>query len=64
MASNEIEPLWTVKDVARFLNIAEKTVRNKVSLGQMPHVKIDGSLRFKPEVIRRIVEESSVEAVA
>ena len=37
----------TVADVAAYLQIAPKTVRNKVSLRQLPFVKVGGALRFR-----------------
>jgi PTS system nitrogen regulatory IIA component len=47
MASNDLEPLMTPEEAARYLRIAEKTIRNKVSLGQIPYCKPGGALRFR-----------------
>lgn len=64
MTSNEIEGLWTVADVAEFLKLRPKTIRNKVSADQIPYLKIDGALRFRPEDIRQWVIRKSAEAEA
>jgi excisionase family DNA binding protein len=47
MTRNEIEPLMTVKDVAEYLQIAEKTVRNRVHRNEIPYVKAGAALRFR-----------------
>jgi excisionase family DNA binding protein len=62
MPSNDFESLWTVAEVAEFLKLRPKTIRNKVSADQIPHLKIDGSLRFRPEDIRQWVVLKSAEA--
>jgi excisionase family DNA binding protein len=62
MTSNNFEALWTVQDVADFLKLAPKTIRNKVSANEIPSLKIGGSLRFRPEDIREWVILKSAEA--
>lgn len=66
MSSNEFEPLWDVRQAARYLNISEKTIRNKCSNGDFPYVKVGGSLRFRPEEVRALVVSfaPTAEAVA
>src|SRR5690606_34019777 len=47
MASNRVEDrLLTVADVAEYLGLSVGTVYNKVSRGEIPHVKIGRTLRF------------------
>lgn len=62
MPRNETEDLWTVVEVAEFLNLRPKTIRNRVSLGKIPHVKVDGLLRFRPSEIRRWIAEENAAA--
>ena len=51
MPRNEIEPLMTVEELAGYLNIAEKTIRNRVSAGSIPFVKVGSALRFRRSAI-------------
>jgi len=44
--------LWTIKEVADFLNVAEKTVSRMISRDELPAIKIGGQWRFVPERIR------------
>lgn len=50
-------PLWTVKDVARWLGCSEGAVRHRVVRGQLPAVHIGASLRFRPEDIAAFLAE-------
>lgn len=44
---NEDEPFITAEEAAAFLRLSKRTVYNKVSLGELPHYKRDGMLRFR-----------------
>lgn len=55
MARNELEPLMTVAEVAEVLRVAPKTVRNKVSRGEIPRAAIPGVLRFHRADIERLI---------
>ena len=46
------EPLWTVAEVASFLNMSESWVYKRSTDNSLPYIKVGGSLRFKPEEIR------------
>lgn len=51
--------LLTIKDLARFLNVSEKTIRNLRSKGEGPRaVKIGGSVRWRPETVEEYLRES------
>jgi len=40
------ERLLTCEDVASYLRLTPKTIRNWVSMGKIPHTKVNGSVRF------------------
>ncbi len=44
---NTAEKALTVKDVASFLNVDEKTIYRLVSKGSIPGFKVSGSWRFQ-----------------
>ena len=45
----EAEPLWSVKDVARFLSVSEKTVRRMEARGEIQRCRHFVTLvRFRP----------------
>jgi excisionase family DNA binding protein len=47
-----LEPLWTVADVAAYLDVCERTVRVWQDRQRIPFVKIGGTVRFnRDEVI-------------
>ena len=44
--------IFTVKEVAKFLKVSQKTIYKLVSTGEIPHKKIGSKIRFLlPEVI-------------
>ena len=45
------EKLWTVKDVAEYLQLDEHTVYRMARKGKIPAYKIAGKWRFKREMI-------------
>jgi excisionase family DNA binding protein len=49
------ENLWTVRDVAEFLRIHEKTVLSWVSRKGLPCFRLGNRLRFSPDDILRWV---------
>jgi len=42
-----VEPAMTVRDVAAFLNVDEKTIYRLVTKGELPGFKVLGSWRFQ-----------------
>jgi excisionase family DNA binding protein len=44
---SEIGPAMTVRDVAKFLSVDEKTIYRLVSKGELPGFKVLGSWRFQ-----------------
>src|SRR4026209_919580 len=47
--------LWTVRDLARFLNVHERTVARWVRFGRLPCVRIGSRLRFDRQDVLRWV---------
>ena len=47
--------LWTVREVARFLGVHEKTVYDWVIRGTLPCFRIGNRLRFSPTELTRWV---------
>ena len=52
-------PLWTIKQAAQVLSIAEKTLRDWVYKKQIPFKKIGNLVRFVPSEIQKWIEEGS-----
>jgi len=48
----EQEPLWTVKEVAKYLRMSSSWVYKMAEAGLLPVRRIGSSLRFDPEEIR------------
>ena len=42
-----VEPAMTVRDVAAFLNVDEKTIYRLAQKGDLPGFKVSGSWRFQ-----------------
>lgn len=54
-------PLWTVDDVAAYLQLAPETVRSMARSGDIPSMKLGKRLwRFHPDQIRSWLETSEV----
>ncbi len=53
---NDLEPLWTAADVARFLSMSPQWVYKHAELGTLPCVRLGAALRFRPDAIRRYLE--------
>jgi excisionase family DNA binding protein len=51
-ASQDVEPLWTVKDVADFLRVSRSWVYHRAEAGELPCLRIGALLRFEPERVR------------
>lgn len=44
--------LWTVADVAAYLGVAVKTVRDFTATGRLPCLKVGSLARYRPSEIR------------
>lgn len=56
------DEVLTIKDVARLLKLAEKTVYSMAQLGELPAFKVRGQWRFKRIDMDRWIEERKSEA--
>jgi excisionase family DNA binding protein len=61
MLDTEIEGLWTVDELARFLNMSGRWVRKRLCYrpeeqGSIPHVRFGRTPRFDPTEIRAWVQ--------
>ncbi len=51
------DKILTLKEVAAYLKLAEKTAYKLAAAGKLPGFKVGGSWRFKREDIDRWIEE-------
>lgn len=52
------DEILTLKEVAAYLKLAEKTAYRLAAEGKLPGFKVGGSWRFKREDIQRWIEET------
>lgn len=53
----EVEPLWTIRDVARRLNVQIRTIYTYLDDRGLPGVKVAGSWRFKASEVEAWIEQ-------
>jgi len=53
-----MESTLTIKDLAQFLNVTERTIYNLLGRGDLPGFKVGASWRFKKEDIDKWIEEN------
>lgn len=51
------EPLIRVEDVARLLSISKSWVYKEAEAGRLPCLYVGAALRFRPEAIRKYIEQ-------
>ena len=54
--SNPLEPAMTVKEVAAFLNVDDKTIYRLTQKGELPGFKVAGAWRFQRADIQRWID--------
>lgn len=59
-----VEPAMTVRDVAAFLNVDEKTIYRLVQKGDLPGFKVLGSWRFQRPDLEAWIAERKDQAAA
>jgi excisionase family DNA binding protein len=57
-APETTEPLWTVHDVAAFLQVSESWVYTEAAARRLPCRKLRGHVRFVPSEVRAYVESA------
>ena len=50
--NEELERLWTAKDVAEFLRVSRSWVYHRASAGELPCLQIGPLIRFEPSRIK------------
>lgn len=53
--------LWTIEDVAKYLQVSVPTVYRYVHLRQIPYIKIGSGLRFKADDIESWLESKKTQ---
>ena len=61
---NVVEPAMTVRDVAAYLNVDEKTIYRLVIKGDLPGFKVLGSWRFQKPDLEAWIAERKDQAAA
>ena len=62
MAKRLIE-LLTVQDLSRATGWKEATIRQKVWRRELPYLKLGRNIRFRPDVVERLLEGCEVPAL-
>ena len=57
----DVEPAMTVRDVAAFLNVDEKTIYRLVTKGELPGFKVLGSWRFQLHDLKCWIEAKKLD---
>jgi excisionase family DNA binding protein len=52
----------TVLEVAEILSVSKRLVYQLVSIGEMPHFKVGGAVRFEPQALALWLRERMVES--
>jgi hypothetical protein len=52
-ASKGVEPLWTAKDSAAYMQVSESMIYKLSQSAELPSLKIGSCLRFDPDIVRR-----------
>ena len=60
----DVEPAMTVRDVASFLNVDEKTIYRLAQKGDLPGFKVLGSWRFQRPDLNAWIAERKDQAAA
>jgi len=55
---NNKDKLWTVKEVAEYLQLDEHTIYRMARKGEIPAYKVAGQWRFKKKMIEEWLEQN------
>ena len=55
-----MERLWKVRDVAELLNVSESWTYSACEKGILPHLRLNGCLRFQPSQIKQFLQEAAM----
>jgi excisionase family DNA binding protein len=62
LMQTEVQPAMTVREVAAFLNVDEKTIYRLVIRGELPGFKVLGSWRFQMSDLASWIDSRKQEA--
>ena len=62
--SDQIKPAMTVRDVAGFLAVDEKTIYRLAQQGKLPGFKVAGTWRFQLQDIQGWIDEQKSKSIA
>ena len=54
------EPTLTIKELAKYLNVTERTIYNLLERGELPGFKVGANWRFRKEEINKWIEQNMV----
>ena len=63
LSATSAERLYTVKEVAGFMSVSQKTIRNEIDAHNLGFTKVRGSLRIPDSEYRAYVERNTVRSV-
>tara|TARA_B100000446_G_C10444543_1_gene302908 strand:+ start:317 stop:499 length:183 start_codon:yes stop_codon:yes gene_type:complete len=55
-----VDQIMTLKEVAVYLKLAEKTAYKLAAAGKLPGFKVGGSWRFQREDVQKWIEEQKI----
>jgi excisionase family DNA binding protein len=55
-----IDDIWTLKEVANYLKLTEKTAYRLAAEGKLPGFKVGGSWRFKQQDVAAWIEDQKI----
>jgi excisionase family DNA binding protein len=58
--SPKTDPLWTVEEVARYLNLQPETIREKSRKGELPAIKVGRVWRFQKRKLTTWLEKNTI----
>lgn len=63
MSRNDFEPLMTVADLATYLSVGERKIRQHIAEETIPFVRLGGSIRFRRTDIDGWIESRTIAPV-
>jgi len=62
MNQNTLKRLWTIKEVADFLQVKPSVIKYWIYNSDIPHIKLGKHYRFDPSDVRAWIESNKKEA--
>ena len=61
--SPDTQPLWTVEDLAQYLQLEPETIRSMAREGKLPAIKVGRVWRFRREQVKAWIQDQSNQSV-